>query len=130
MAATRKGYGVIMLNRKQIGTHRAAWELTNGPVPQGMVIDHKCHNPACCNPAHLHPVSQKQNIENHSGPSRANTSGVRGVYWHAGRGKWHATVHHHGRNHGRFFDTLEEAAAGVVEMRNRLHSNNLKDRVA
>lgn len=54
-AADRRGYG-----RFQRGTgmgtcfaHRLAWELTNGPIPQGMEIDHRCFTPACVRPDHL-----------------------------------------------------------------------------
>jgi hypothetical protein len=41
--------------------HRVAWELTHGPIPAGLVIDHKCKNTVCVNPAHLRPVSQEDN---------------------------------------------------------------------
>lgn len=35
--------------------------MFNGWLPEGMVLDHKCKNPACVNPKHLEPVSQSEN---------------------------------------------------------------------
>lgn len=43
---------------------------------------------------------------------RTNTSGVRGVSWHAGRGKWCARIHENGKSRTLgYFSTIEEAAA-------------------
>jgi len=30
-----KGYGVIRVSGKSVGTHRLAWTLANGPIPNG-----------------------------------------------------------------------------------------------
>lgn len=48
-----KGYGRIRFRDKIRYAHRLAWELTNGPIPDGMNVLHRCDYPACCNPAHL-----------------------------------------------------------------------------
>jgi len=56
------GYGQIGLGGHAIGyAHRVAWELSNGPIPAGTVICHKCDNPPCCNPSHLVCASQSFN---------------------------------------------------------------------
>ena len=47
------GYGELTVDGKGLSTHRLAWELANGPIPQGMLVCHHCDNPTCCNPAHL-----------------------------------------------------------------------------
>lgn len=48
-----------------VGSHRLAHMLWNGPIPAGLVIDHKCRTPECCNPAHLRVVTPRENtIEN------------------------------------------------------------------
>lgn len=63
-ARLNAGYGVTQdVNRKQVGTHRLAWELTFGPIPKGVLILHKCDNPPCCNPWHLFPGSHRDNTQ-------------------------------------------------------------------
>jgi hypothetical protein len=55
------GYGVLWRNGNNYGAHRVAWELANGPIPDGMFICHRCDNPPCCNPAHLFLGTQADN---------------------------------------------------------------------
>ena len=49
-------------DRKMVQTHRFAYELTKGQIPEDKVIDHLCKNIKCCNPDHLDIVTQKENI--------------------------------------------------------------------
>src|SRR5436190_1955012 len=42
--------------------HRWAWIAANGPVPDGLVLHHKCFNPPCVNPDHLEPVTHGENL--------------------------------------------------------------------
>jgi len=44
-------------------THRVVWEHHNGPIPDGLVLDHtdRCLTILCCNPEHLEPVTQAEN---------------------------------------------------------------------
>lgn len=47
------GYGYITILGKNKYTHRASWELHNGPIPKGMWVLHRCDTPSCINPHHL-----------------------------------------------------------------------------
>jgi hypothetical protein len=60
---TVKGYGQIGVSgRDRIYTHRLSWELHRGPIPEGLYIDHLCRVRACCNPGHLEPVTNQENV--------------------------------------------------------------------
>lgn len=47
------GYGIKSIKNKLCRTHRLAYEWTNGPIPYGVCVLHRCDNPPCCNPDHL-----------------------------------------------------------------------------
>jgi hypothetical protein len=55
------GYGRITVDGKQLLTHRFAYELLRGPIPDGLQIDHLCRNRRCLNPDHLEPVTNREN---------------------------------------------------------------------
>lgn len=44
-----RGYGRF----REKMTHRLAYELVKGPIPEGLIVRHRCDNPPCCNPDHL-----------------------------------------------------------------------------
>lgn len=49
----KNGYGSICINRRTVSTHRAAYEDTHGPIPDELVVRHKCDNPPCIRVDHL-----------------------------------------------------------------------------
>lgn len=61
-ATTSKGYGSIGRAGRVVSTHRFAYELLVGPISAGMQLDHLCRVRACCNPAHLEPVTAGENV--------------------------------------------------------------------
>lgn len=59
---TSSGYGKIGYQRRYYQAHRIALESMVGPLPIDVVVDHKCRVPSCVNPAHLEPVSPRENV--------------------------------------------------------------------
>jgi hypothetical protein len=58
-----KGYGQMYFMGKTCRAHRIAYQLENGPIPDGLLVCHFCDNPSCCNPWHLVTATAKQNTE-------------------------------------------------------------------
>lgn len=51
--------------------HIKAWVDVNGPVPDGMVLDHGCNRRACRAVHHLEPVTQSENLKRRNWRYRA-----------------------------------------------------------
>lgn len=124
-AQYRNGYGMFGVTHKRpTRAHKYSYELVNGPVPDGLHIDHKCRNRLCVNPDHLHAVTPKQNRENLTVDPRSR-SGHRGVNWYAPKSCWRVRVMHYKKeHHGGYFTDLEEAAAAARALRARLFTNS------
>jgi hypothetical protein len=43
--------------------HRVAWELANGPIPDGLQVLHRCDEPICVRPDHLFLGTQADNLK-------------------------------------------------------------------
>jgi hypothetical protein len=56
------GYGSFSVGYRKVGAHVYAYELTNGPVPDGLQVMHCCDNPPCCNAAHLSAGTSADNL--------------------------------------------------------------------
>lgn len=70
------GYGQMRGFTRTIMAHRFAWELIHGDIPDGLTIDHLCHEAdplcsggssclhrLCCNPTHLDLKTFADNVK-------------------------------------------------------------------
>ena len=82
-----------------------AWSFTNGPIPDGMFVCHRCDNRQCCNPAHLFLGTNSDNVRDmkikgrsigrkteHSGVRKLTPEDVR-----LARQLWHSGTHSHSK---------------------------------
>lgn len=60
LGALTDGYGVLHANGERMA-HRVSYEHYVGPIPEGLVIDHKCRTRCCINPRHMEPVTPAEN---------------------------------------------------------------------
>lgn len=128
-----EGYGQFALTSKhRVRAHRFSYELATGKkLATDVHVDHRCHNLACVNPAHLREATPKQNKENLRGASRNSKTGIRGVCWNKRSEKWEASVRHYGkRYHVGYFTDIVEAETAVIAKRNELYTHNDLDRGA
>ena len=92
--------------------HRILYEMANGPIPEGLQIDHMDQNKGNNALSNLRLATNTENMRN-TGAYSNNTSGVKGVHWDKARGKWVAEIVHHGRMIylGLFADFAEAVSA-------------------
>ena len=55
------GYGTFWLDGTVVNSHRVAYELTQGPICEGLELDHLCNVKHCVNPDHLEAVTHREN---------------------------------------------------------------------
>lgn len=127
--ALSKGHGRFATDNGRALAHRFAYQIGVGPIPDGMQLDHMCHNKACVNVEHLRLVTTKENTENFPpGPARG-VSGVRGVVL-TPVGRWYARVVHNGKSHNAgTYDNLDDAEAAVIAKRLELFTHNDVDKI-
>lgn len=101
--------------------HRVSYEREHGPVPAGLVVNHKCGVRQCTNPGHLEAVTPAENSQ-YQTVRRPSISGHRGVTPHHSNGSWYAEVTAFGRRYRKGgFATAEEANEWAAAKRAEVH---------
>ena len=88
MGGISRGYGAIKIKGKNKKVHRVMWELTNGSIPKGIFVLHKCDITECANPDHLFLGTHTDNMKDMIQKGRRS-----GVVWN--RGITHCKHGHH-----------------------------------
>lgn len=109
------GYIGIFINGVYYFEHRIIWEMFNGPIPDGMSIDHMDRVRSNNHPDNLRLATHQQNHFNRTKQSN-NKSGYKGVSWHKQKQKWVAQIKIDGRNKFLgFFHDPEKAYEAYCE---------------
>jgi hypothetical protein len=95
-AGTEGGNGYRFINMRKygkIGIHRLAWIYINGPIPNGMEVDHRDCDPQNNAIANLRLATSAQQKMNKRIQSNSR-SGLKGAFYHAAhRGKkWRSQI--------------------------------------
>lgn len=119
-ASIRNGYKRVRCGGKWLNHHVLIWEHFNGPIPEGMEIDHIDRNRGNNAPSNLRLVTRSQNSRNKA-PHKNNKSGIKGVYWHKHREYWYGQC----KKNGKTFrtsccHTKEQAAVLLTKLREEI----------
>ncbi|CQJ12503.1 Uncharacterised protein [Yersinia mollaretii] len=129
-SAHRSGYLRVGLSGKTYTVHRIIWEMHNGPIPEGMQIDHIDHNRVNNRLENLRIVTPSQNSKNRTLQAN-NSRGVCGVVWDKSKRKWYSQIMINKKqiNLGRFNDIDEAISARkAAEVALGFHVNHGKDK--
>lgn len=105
------GYIEVRINKKLLKAHRIIWEMFNGEIPDGKLIDHINGNRNDNRIENLRLVTFSQNCLNNK-KRRNNTSGVTGVHLYKRTGMW--TCNFIGKHLGTFGSFIEACEARIV----------------
>lgn len=72
------GYGTIGVHL----AHRRVWEQANGPIPEGLTLDHRCHDPRVCTLGRECPHRRCVNLDHLELCTPADNKARGGIGWY------------------------------------------------
>lgn len=115
------GYGRYRRQGKRAYAHRESYEQMIGSIPDGMLLDHTCHNPSCVNPKHLRIADHAINMQNRRGASKYSKTGVRNVHPSADGRSYEVEVKVNGRRFRKWgFRSISEAESYAIALRRKV----------
>lgn len=113
------GYLVVNIDKKRYYAHRIIHLHQFGFMPEFM--DHKNMNKLDNRLCNIRACTKQENQRNH-GISKANTSGVKGVFWREDIKKWSGSVRNNGKTiYTGVFKNIEDAKHAVMMKRKEFH---------
>lgn len=118
----KMGYWVVAINKVLLSMHRVIWIIENGPIPDGMVIDHINNNPSDNRIENLRLATLMQNGFNRKVASKRSKLGLPGISFYKKLKKYVVRISCGGSQIyvGRY-ETLEEAIIECRIARNYYH---------
>lgn len=75
---SERGYGEFDYGNRPVIASRFAYVLSTGVDPGDLFVCHSCDNPPCCNPRHLWPGTQQDNMRDAALKKRVHIPGWKG----------------------------------------------------
>lgn len=124
-AKAHNGYRLIKVKGKMRRLHRVIWELHNGPIPDGLEVDHIDRNKDNNLIGNLRLVTKSQNAFN-----RANKAGKelpKGIVFLPKGNTYQARIMVSGKRYVYHNQDLEKAAQWLKDKREELHGEHRCD---
>lgn len=68
-------YGQLQVNNRAVLAHRISYEQHIGPIPEGLLVLHRCDTPRCIEPSHLFLGTPKDNTQDMLSKGRGRYQG-------------------------------------------------------
>lgn len=115
-----QGYGSAAHDGLKMTAHRLSYEYFNGPIPQGLVVRHKCDVRLCVNPDHLDIGTRADNnrdtsVRDRTGNAKLTNADVVDIRWVHGLGASGAAI-------ARAYNVTSTTISQIVNNQSRLNA--------